>query len=132
MSGQVRNVDIMPTVFDLLGQPLPEGLSGVSLLPALQGKPQSLTAFAETDYRLVTHRRAIIDPDARYKFILTLETEQKELYDLHKDPAETVNLVKSEPRVAYELEQNLVKWMLAMGQDPAQFRGIKEEMIKEY
>jgi len=34
----VRNVDIFPTIVDLLRAPMPEGLDGRSLMPAIEGK----------------------------------------------------------------------------------------------
>ena len=129
---QMRNVDILPTVADLLGQDLPFMTHGTSVLPLMRGEEQKLTAFAETDYRLFTHKRAVIDADGRYKFILTLENGRKELYDLVEDPDEKQNLVETQAKVAYELEQELVAWMLAMNQDPESYRNRKEEMIKEY
>ena len=129
---QMRNVDILPTVADLLGQDLPFMTHGTSVLPLMRGEEQKLTAFAETDYRLFTHKRAVIDADGRYKFILTLESGRKELYDLEQDPDETQDLVETQAKIAYELEQELVAWMLSMNQDPESFRNRKEEMIKEY
>ena len=132
ISQQVRILDILPTVADLLGIELPFVLHGVSLLPLLAGQQLALPAFAETDYRLFTHKRALIDAEARYKFVLTLESGRRELYDLREDPAELRDIVEEQPRVAYEMEQELVRWMLSMNQDPASFENRREEMIKEY
>jgi len=129
---QVRNVDILPTVADLIGQELPFMTHGTSVMPLMRGEEQKLTAFAETDYRLFTHKRAVVDADGRYKFILTLENGRKELYDLVEDPDETQNLVETQGKIAYELEQELISWMLSMNSDPESFRNRKEEMIKEY
>ena len=132
ITGQVRNVDILPTVADLLGQELPFMTHGTSVVPLMRDEEQKLVAFSETDYRLFTHKRAMVDADGRYKFILTLESGRKELYDLQEDPGETVDLVETQAKVAYEMEQALVEWMLSMNQDPESFRNRKEEMIKEY
>jgi arylsulfatase A-like enzyme len=35
----VENVDIVPTVLDLLGLPVPDGLDGASLVPEIEGQP---------------------------------------------------------------------------------------------
>ncbi len=130
--GQVRNVDILPTVADLVGYELPFMTHGTSVLPLMRDEEQPLVAYSETDYRLFTHKRAIVDADGRYKFVLTLENGKKELYDLQEDPGETTNVVESQAKEAYELEQELIAWMLSMNQDPESFRNRKEEMIKEY
>lgn len=132
IDSQVRTLDVLPTVAELLGVELPFVHHGVSLLPLLNNQPQALPAFAETDYRLFTHKRALCDAEGRYKFVLTLESGKKELYDLREDPAELTNRVEQEPRVVYQMEQELVRWMLSMNQDPASFENRQEQMIEEY
>jgi arylsulfatase A-like enzyme len=45
----VRNVDIMPTILDVLGVPVPSGLNGRSLVPALEGRTlPAVPAYSET------------------------------------------------------------------------------------
>jgi hypothetical protein len=97
----------------------------------MQGKPQFLTAFSETDYRLFTHKRSIRTPDG-WKLIYTLEDGKKELYSLTRDPGELRNVVGSQKQKAYELEQELFKWLASMKIDPYSLRGVKELKIKEY
>ncbi|MCP5278332.1 MAG: arylsulfatase, partial [Thiobacillus sp.] len=47
--GVVRSIDLMPTLLEQAGIPLPPNLDGVPLTPALQGKTlQDLAAFNET------------------------------------------------------------------------------------
>ncbi len=44
-----QNVDVMPTLLGLAGLPLPKGLQGVSLLPAMEGRsPRRLVFFDST------------------------------------------------------------------------------------
>lgn len=45
-----RDIDLAPTLFELLGVPRPAGMDGVSLMPLLRGEKEDLklTAFAET------------------------------------------------------------------------------------
>ncbi len=137
IADQVRGLDLMPTLLDLLGIK-PSGkvnsqIRGVSLLPLMNGAHMDLTAFSETDYRLVTHKRSIRTNDG-WKFIYTLEDGWKELYNLNQDPGETNNLLKKEPRVAYEMEQKLFVWLKSMGQDENYHKKIWSHMlkIKEY
>jgi len=122
----VSTIDIMPTILDLVGikpnKTLEQQMKGISLVPTLQGENISRDVYSETDYRLFTHKRAIVTADG-WKFILTLaeypdKKYAKELYDLNADPKETNNLIDSEPRIAYELEQKILKHMKDMGTEP--------------
>jgi arylsulfatase A-like enzyme len=51
------------------------------------------TVYSETDYRDFTHKRSIRTADG-WKYILTLESNTEELYNLTTDPEEKKNLAK--------------------------------------
>jgi len=132
---QVRGIDLMPTILDLLkinikGE-VKKQMKGKSLVPLLKGRHMELDAFAETDYRLYTHKRAIRTADG-WKFIYSLEDGKKELYNLNNDPQERSNLVDVEQIKAYELEQRLFFWLKSMQTDISSHGNIKESMIREY
>jgi arylsulfatase A-like enzyme len=130
---QVRGIDIMPTLLDLLEIKVPKKvkaqMKGTSLKPLMQGKHTDLDAFSETDYRFYTSKRSIRTNDD-WKFIYTMETGQKELYNLKEDPRELNNLVDKEKRVAYELEQKLFAWLKSMGQDEAYHRKLLKGLLR--
>ncbi len=134
---QIRAIDIMPTLLDLLGikasKKVSTQMKGESLVPLMSGQHMHLDAFSETDYRLVTHKRSLRTYDG-WKFIYTMETGQRELYNLKADPAELNNLIGKEERLAYELEQRLFGWLKSMGQDEHYYRKIWADMlrIREY
>jgi len=132
---QVRSIDLMPTILDLLNIKISDKVKnqmrGVSLLPLVEGNHMDLVAFTETDYRLYIHKRAIRTPDG-WKFIYSLENDKKELYNLKNDPRELDNLVEKERRKAYELEQELFRWLMSMQTEISSYHNTKELRIKEY
>jgi len=113
-SAQVRTIDIMPTVLDLLGiEPGPalkRQIRGVSLVPLMRGAFLRLDAFSETDYLLHSFKRSLRKSDG-WKLIYSLDTETRELYDLNSDPGESKNLIESRPDKARELETELLDFM---------------------
>lgn len=106
----VRTVDILPTVIDLLDLSVsPQAkkqLQGVSLVPLLAGEHLNLSGISETDYLQRAFKRSIKTNDG-WKLIVSLDSEKRELYNLNDDPGERNNLIESEGRKAYELEQLL-------------------------
>ena len=130
IQAQVRSLDLFPTLFDLLGLPGPPGVDGRSLLPLMRGEPDphARPSFAETDYRLFVHRRAL--RDGRYKLVLDLQDGERELYDLEADPTEQKNISSSEPRRTYELEQALRSWMGQSGTNPQDYLGMRQKPIE--
>jgi arylsulfatase A-like enzyme len=105
----VSNVDIWPTVFDLIGLPPMEGVDGVSQLPqilaaggaASHGPTDVLRrpVFSQIDKRW-GHRTAKPDPlvsviDDRSRMIVRVsQPERREFYDRASDPNETQNIAK--------------------------------------
>lgn len=104
--GQVRIVDVMPTVLDLLGAETPGAVHGTSLRGAMNGEPVDLLAFAETWYPRFhfgwSELRAV--RDAKFKFVLA---PTRELYDLSADPGETKNLAATDTARADAMERAL-------------------------
>ena len=91
---QVRTTDIMPTILDLQGIPMPARLDGASLIPLIVGTHSDTdspvrTVFGETDYPLRfgwAPLRAVRQDG--FKFI---EAPRPEFYDLHSDAKEVRN-----------------------------------------
>jgi len=88
VSQQVRNVDILPTLLDLVGIPTPKEVSirldGVSLVPAMKGEELTLDAFSETAYRYATFQTAVRGWDG-WKLLYDHEQQVKRLYNLTND-----------------------------------------------
>jgi arylsulfatase A-like enzyme len=96
ISGNVRLIDLMPTMLAQLSMKAPDGIQGVSLVPLLDDRPltQPLTAFAE-GVRNAPNQQAIYQ-DA-WKLILTMESGRRQLFNLQDDHEEQVDRSLREP-----------------------------------
>jgi Flp pilus assembly protein TadD len=94
---QAQHVDLLPTALDALGMPIPEGLAGRSLLPAMTGLPEPaepvvyFEALSASLTRGWAPLRGLIHDGFKY-----IELPLPELYDLRRDPGESENLVATE------------------------------------
>jgi arylsulfatase A-like enzyme len=104
----VQQIDLVPTVLDLVKAPIPGHLHGRSLTPILGGREkwparpvygESYFGFAHFGWNgLVTIT------DGRYRLI---EAPTPELYDLERDPDERENVADSQPEVVAALRNHL-------------------------
>ncbi len=91
---QVRIVDVMPTVLDLVHVEVPKVVQGQSLLPLTRGARLDLVAVSETWYPRHHYGWSELTSirDGRYHFIAA---PRRELYDTQTDPHETHNLAET-------------------------------------
>jgi arylsulfatase A-like enzyme len=83
---QVQLLDLVPTILESQGLPLPEGIAGRPLDEALGGPPVERPAVFETKHR---ERIAYGARTERLKYIRELYPQDRELYfDLVRDPRE--------------------------------------------
>jgi len=144
VGGRVSQVDLVPTLLELLDQPVPPGLEGRSRADAIRGAGrldgdvivewQGVDAWpdrsyspdiSEAEYREVTGQpmRTIISPDG-WKLTLS-PVDRGELYDLNRDPVELNNLI-DEPAQAgriRDLAGRLRAWQKATN-DTAPLPGV--------
>jgi arylsulfatase A-like enzyme/Tfp pilus assembly protein PilF len=106
VADQVRIVDVLPTIVDRLGMPVPDRVQGKSLLGLVAGERLQLLALGETWYPRYHYgwSELVAVRDGRFKFILA---PARELYDVQADPGETSNLAASQPDRADALERSL-------------------------
>jgi len=116
LPGQVRLIDLFPTVLDLLGVDSGVPAQGVSLVPRMAGVEPGLDlpAFCQTDLedkRPYSGRASHAVRRPPWKYIESPEIGLTELYDLESDPAETMNLAEEFPEIVDELSSALSEWM---------------------
>lgn len=106
VSDQVRIVDVMPTVLELLGVPGPAAMQGVSLLGFARGQRPNLLAYSESWFPRYHYgwSELVSVQDGRFKLI---RAPRRELYDLAQDRAESADRAAEDPRRAETLERAL-------------------------
>ena len=102
ISQQIRTVDFMPSILELLHIPLDKNyseLDGESLLPLIQGqKVSEKIAYSETGNPL-EEKKPPKTPNtksvrtSKWKLIINEYNNSRELYDLENDPDENNNLI---------------------------------------
>ncbi len=95
VTGMVRSVDVMPTIFDLLGISVKRSeFEGKSLIPAIEeGESKGLTAYLEMLFAVRGKGLLQAIRSDEYKYIRNRMGRNEELYDLEKDPQEMTNIV---------------------------------------
>jgi arylsulfatase A-like enzyme len=94
----VELVDLAPTLLGLCGQPIPNYMQGKSFAGILTGAQNAShhkdAVYAEYYYSAIMLHKvyATMYFDGRYKMVVHHDQDISELYDLHDDPNEFVNL----------------------------------------
>ncbi len=125
----VQNVDVMPTLLELSGIPLPEGIQGRSLVPLLtahggmtgfspDARWQKRPAVSEWERRKDQLEHREIDAFAiildGWKLIHNVERPddypEYELYDHANDPLDQQDLSRENPEIVERLAKQLERW----------------------
>jgi len=108
----VSQVDLMPTVLDLFDLDVPDGISGRSWLPILEGTddPQGRELYSETYLPYYTYgwSKLKVLRKGRWKFI---DAPTPELYDLQRDPRELSNRHGQEPGTSHDMTRDLGEFL---------------------
>jgi arylsulfatase A-like enzyme len=128
LPGRFSHVDLVPTLLDLLGAPIPDGLHGISRAAAIRGDaaldgdvfiewqdshlnlPLRLTVAPEVLAVAAAPRRTIVTQDG-WKLNL-YEADDHELFDLATDPHELRNVIGDPANAARtrDLRARIARW----------------------
>jgi len=116
VASQVRLLDVLPTVAELLDVPIDSALDGRSLLPLMRGEESADRTALASQTKAGPKRIAL--RHMGFKYIATVgptrpghplipQPESRRLYDLNEDPGETNNIIAERPELAQMLEAEL-------------------------
>ncbi len=118
LSETVSHVDLVPTILELLGVPVPDSVQGDSLLPHLRGQGTAgiRPVYFETLHPYLTMNLAPLTGiiEGEYKYI---DLPLPELYNIRSDPQEEKNLLELEESRAAKLRHTLEELVGSMGKE---------------
>ena len=130
------NIDILPTVLDILGAPVPNGLDG-QILDLMGGRStRARHLFGQATGPLApldgpNERNARFVRAGKYKLIQNPRMAAEALYDLESDPAETEDLrgapTQEIEETARHLRRALEDWIGSADPLPSTFEGMEKD-----
>ena len=108
---QVRNIDIFPTIFELIGLKNNLDIDGISLKKIIDGETiKEIPAFIESNPLTIKKSNDVIGiRTSHYKYFRSKENvnDRINLYDLQDDPFENSNLATKRSDIILEMEKIL-------------------------
>lgn len=112
-SALVSSVDVVPTLLELVGVPMPHAVQGRSFASLLRGETEQHRDAVFTSFPAF-HRQVRMVRTAEWKYVLNWRPrEVDELYHLRRDPGELHNLAlePGHEEVLREMQERLFAWM---------------------
>jgi arylsulfatase A-like enzyme len=108
VKGQVRHIDIVPTVVELMRFKTSIKFDGISLMPAImEGQMTGSIAYGEELFHLRGPGDFQSMRSDNLKFIIDRRSGKEEAYDLIADPAEKKNIINT---LAAEQQSQIQEW----------------------
>lgn len=101
--------DIMPTVLNISGLPVPETVDGKDLIPLMKGQSTEWRKYIHGEHCTCysTEQEMQFVTDGKRKYIWFPRTGTEQFFDLEDDPGECRNLIKNTERL-----QEIKKWRM--------------------
>ncbi len=133
----VQLIDVMPTILDLLGLPMPEMVQGQSLAGFVRGQPFHRRGAVVTSRFASPHflghvpengTDTIAMMDANWKLIYRpqakkVHMKELELYDRRNDPKETRDVSAEHPQQTEQIHREIGRWVDAQNKIRSSLRG---------
>ena len=117
---QVRGIDLMPTVLDLVGVPVPGDVQGASLVPLADGTESDLGLWAYSESLYPRNHYGWSPLHAlRNGLLHFISAPRPELFEVLEDPGETMNLAPERPGQVRQLQARLDGLMTELGKADA-------------
>jgi arylsulfatase A-like enzyme len=133
LDGLIYQVDLAPTVLEMLAIEPPARWDGISFAKALRGEP-----FTPRDYLILgagiySFQRAVRTP--QYRLIRTIHSglypyDPLYLFDMQADPNEAHNIADQRPEIVAELDHLLVEWLWRYTMGPDGIRDPFQEQLR--
>lgn len=118
IKGFVQHIDLVPTLWDLLGiEDKKMEFDGKSLLPLIKGEKEEIRDYAFNEESYVqrkiglrtSHYKYIFAPDGigKCNYCQKVHAGPEELYNLDNDPKETVNRIRGDKHAARNMRHKL-------------------------
>jgi arylsulfatase A-like enzyme len=135
LAGLVQPPDVMPTILDFLGAPVPPTVQGRSLLPLMRGEAGSIRHLAVSGRFTYDLKPGVLDTSFqfdgmagsrshicartvtkdRWCYVAAPYDMRSELYDLSSDPDQQHDLVAQHPEVARALRLEMLRFLEGLG-----------------
>lgn len=120
VDSQVQSIDIMPTVLDILGIPIPHEAQGKSLLPLILGKVKQSDEYTygywpgtisirSDEWKLIINKKGFGPAEISTK--PTFTGDVYELYDIQTDSIEKFDVAQVHPEVVSNLKDKINNWL---------------------
>ena len=115
------NIDLAPTLCELVGVDAPADWQGASFADAVRGKPIPTRDYLVLGHGAHTYQRAVRTRDHLY--IRTyhpgaFRAEGEQLFDVTSDPSLTRDLLGDEPALADAMRARLLEWWMRWAGEP--------------
>jgi glucan phosphoethanolaminetransferase (alkaline phosphatase superfamily) len=107
--------DMVPTITDLAGYsidpPYDDPRMGISLVPLILNNQRDRYLKRDVAGRASFKRRYFLFRNWQWKLIYFAELDLLQLFNVKQDPMEKKNLIEEKPKLAAELEQQLMRYL---------------------